>query len=126
LQIQEQLRKQSLKLQATASNLTQSEAVNSGLKKQLDEYKTKFQQSEVDNSGLKKQLEAKEEVLKNNNETQTQLQTSIDGLTKILNQAIPRLCETMENVSTYTIAAVALSEWTEISPGICRAKLLIV
>ena len=32
-------------------------------------------------SGLKEQLQAKEEVLKNKNETEIQLQTTIDGLT---------------------------------------------
>jgi hypothetical protein len=32
-------------------------------------------------SGLKEQLQEKEEVLKNKNETEIQLQTTIDGLT---------------------------------------------
>jgi formyltetrahydrofolate synthetase len=103
LQIQERLTKQIRISQATDRNLTQSEAIISGLEKQLDEYKTKFQQSEAHNSGLKKQLEIKEEVLKNNNKTQIQLQTTIDGLTKTLNQTIQRLCETTENVSTYHV-----------------------
>jgi chromosome segregation ATPase len=89
LQIQEKLTKQFLISQATDRNLTQSEAVISDLKKQLDEYKTK--------------LETKEEVLKINNETQIQLQTDIDGLTKTvqsINPTIQRLCETPEHVST--------------------------
>jgi chromosome segregation ATPase len=107
----------------------QSEVANSGLKKQQDEYETKFQQSDLDNSGLKKQLEAKEEVLKSIKEKQTQLQTTIDGLTKTLkslNQTVQGLHQKQKYVSTYTIAAVALIKWTEISPGICRAKHFIV
>jgi chromosome segregation ATPase len=149
LQLQEHLTKQILILETTARKLKQSEvvisgleerldeyktkfqhseAVISGLKKQLVEYKTKFEQSEAVISGLKKQLEIKE-VLKNNNETQIQLQTDIDGLTKTvqsLNQTIQRLCETPEHVSTYNIAAFPLSKWSEISPAISRVKLFMV
>jgi chromosome segregation ATPase len=150
LQLQEHLTKQILILETTARKLKQSEAVISGLKEQLDEYKTKFQQSEAVISGLKKQLveykskfqqseavisglknqlEIKEEVLKNNNETQIQLQTDIDGLTmkvESLNQTLQSLCDTPEHVSTYNIAAVTLSKWTEIPPAISRVKLFIV
>jgi predicted nuclease with TOPRIM domain len=115
LQIQEYPTKQILISQDTDRNLTQSEAVNSDLKKQLDEYKTK--------------LEIKEEFLKNIIETQTQLQTDLDGLKRTvqsMNKTIQRLCETPEHVSTYKIAAVALSKWTEISQDICRVNLLLV
>jgi chromosome segregation ATPase len=107
LQIQEHLTKEILILEATSRKLKQSETVISGLKKQLDEYKTKFQQSEAVISGLEKQLEIKEEVLKSNNETQIQLQTDIDGLTKTVESLKQRLCETQEHVSTYKIEAVA-------------------
>jgi chromosome segregation ATPase len=129
LQIKEHLTKQILILEVTARKIKQSEAVISGLKKHLDEYKSKCQQSEAVNSGFKKQLEIKEEVLKNNKETQKQLQTDIYGLTKTvdsLNQAIQRLGDTPKHVSTYNIAAVALSKWTEISPDISRVKLFLV
>jgi cell shape-determining protein MreC len=115
LQIQEDLTKQVLISQATSIALKNTEAVNNVLKKQLDEYKTK--------------LETKEEFVKNNNKTQIQLQTDIDGLTKTvqsMNQTIQWLCETPQRVSTYKIAAVALSKWTEISPDISRVKLLLV
>jgi chromosome segregation ATPase len=114
LQIQEHLKKQIFISQATDRNLTQSEAVISDLKKQLDEYKTK--------------LEIKEEVLKNKNETQIQLRNDLDGLTKAvqsMNQTIQRLCETPEHVSTYKIAAVALSKWAEVSPDISRKLRLV-
>jgi predicted methyltransferase len=108
LQLQEKLTKQFNISQAAASKLKQSEVVI---------------------TGLKKKLEVKEEVLKSNNETQIQLQTDIDGLTKTvqsLNQMVQRLCDTPEHVSTYKIEAVAMSKWTEISPAISRVKLLLV
>jgi len=54
------------------------------LKLAEDQFKSKLQQSEGVISSLKTQLEAKEEILKSNNETQIQLQTTIDGLTKAL------------------------------------------
>jgi predicted RNase H-like nuclease (RuvC/YqgF family) len=59
--------------------------------------------SEAVMSGLKKQLEVKEEVLKIINEKQTQLQTDIVGLTKTvqsLNQTIKWLCGTLEQLQT--------------------------
>ena len=54
------------------------------LKLAEDQFKFELQQSEGITSSLKKQLEAKEEILKSNNETQIQLQATIDGLIKTL------------------------------------------
>jgi hypothetical protein len=90
LQLQEHLRKQILISQATSKELNKTEAVN---------------------NDLKKQLEVKEEVLKSINEKQTQLQTTIDGLTKrveSLNEMSQLLCELQKDVSTCKITAVTL------------------
>jgi chromosome segregation ATPase len=116
LQLQEDLRKQVRISQATSKKLNKTEAVN---------------------SDLKKQLEVKEEVLKSINEKQTQLQTTIDGLTKtvdtmnhqlfekqtqlqtnidgltkkveLLNEMSQLLCELPKDVSTCKIRAVTVS-----------------
>ena len=54
------------------------------LKLTEDQFNSKLHQSDGVISSLKKQLEAKEEILKSNNETQIQLQATIDGLIKTL------------------------------------------
>lgn len=54
------------------------------LKLEQDQFKSELQLSEGVISSLKKRLEAKEEILQSNNETQIQLQATIDGLIKTL------------------------------------------
>ena len=88
-----------------------TEAVNSNLKKQLDEFKTELELSNSVKNDLKKQLESKEKVLQINNEKKKQLQTTIDGLTKIvdlLNQTVKDLCEHPEDVSTCKVEAITV------------------
>jgi chromosome segregation ATPase len=60
-------------------------------------------ESEAVNSALKKQLEAMEVVMKSTNETQEQLQTKIQCLTKTvdsINQAVHSLFEKQEQTQT--------------------------
>jgi hypothetical protein len=74
-----------LQLQGQLKNETRASEVSfSSLKLAEDQFKTNLQHFEGVISSLKKQLDAKEEILKSNNETQIQLQATIDGLIKTL------------------------------------------
>jgi hypothetical protein len=71
----------------------------------------KLEQSDAVSSGLKKQLQEREEFLNSNVDKQKQLQTTIDGLTKTvesLNQRLQVLCEPPEFVSTFNIPALTV------------------
>jgi hypothetical protein len=71
----------------------------------------KLKKTELVNSDLKKHLESKERILQGNNEKKKQLQSTIEGLTKLvdfLNQAVQDLCQHPEDVSTYMVKAVTV------------------
>jgi chromosome segregation ATPase len=107
--------------------LQESGVIKNDLEKKLDESKIKLQQSEEVISGLKKLVKVQEEILKCNNETQKQLQTTIDGLKNTeesLNHKIQEFCEPPEPVSTCNIAVFTLSKRTEISVIFCRVNVL--
>jgi myosin heavy subunit len=98
-------------LQNTARNLKKTEAANSDLQKQLDEFETAIEQSNSVNNDLKKQLDSKEEILQSNNEKNKGLQTTIDGLTElvdILNQTVKDLCAHPKDVSTCKVESVTV------------------
>jgi hypothetical protein len=107
LKLQEELTKQYVLSQPTARKLTMTETVNRNLKKQLDEFKTELELSNSVKNDLKKQLEMKEKVVQINTEKNKQLQTTVDGLTKIvdlLNQTVQDLCQHPEDVSTVHVS----------------------
>lgn len=82
------------------------EESNNHLRNRLDEFKMKLEKSDSVSSDLKRQLQAKDEVLKSNIDVQEQLQTTIDGLKKMvetLNQKLQVLCEPPKFVSTFNI-----------------------
>jgi hypothetical protein len=94
LQLQEQLKTQ----------IHVSETAFRSFKFVEDECKSKLLQSEAVNSVLKKQLEEKEQVLKDNNQKQAQLQTTVNGLTR----TVESLNQTAELVSTRTVQVFTL------------------
>jgi septation ring formation regulator EzrA len=89
----------------------ESEATIGSLSNGLDEFKKKLEESNSVNSDLKRQLQAKDEVLKSNDNTQKQLQATLDSLTKTvesLNQRLQVLCEPPKFVSTWNIPALTV------------------
>ena len=97
LHLQERLAKQINKSRATSRKLKESEAIN---------------------SRLKKELAAAEKVLKSNNESQKQLQSVIDGLTK----TVDSLNRTVQRVSTFKVQVVTTRKWTKMFTAINRVK----
>jgi chromosome segregation ATPase len=77
----------------------QFETKSNDLEKRLNELKIKLEQLEAENNYLKKQLEEKEAVLKSSVEEQKQVQTVIDGL----RENVASLNQTVQILSTYNV-----------------------